>query len=163
MDQRRSTDGQDVRRVPFDERYRDLSFGWLSDPEIARLTRVPPMTRESQAVWFAGLPARTDYAIWGIECDGVPIGAFGLKLIGVDEGAEYFMYIGDPAYWGRGIARWSFDEVYEQARARGLKYLYGIVGKDNPRSLAVDLRHGFEIRREDDTAFYIALPIAENA
>jgi RimJ/RimL family protein N-acetyltransferase len=147
------------RRVPFDETYRDLSYRWLNDPEIARMTRVPPTTPESQAAWFETLPGRTDYAVWGIEEDGVPVGALGLKHIGVDEGAEYFMYIGERDYWGRGIAQWAFDEIRAEARARGLAHLVGIIGKDNPRSLTAHLRVGFAIEREDDTAYYVAVPV----
>ncbi len=150
------------RRVPFDDTFRELSLAWLADSEMARLTRVGEVDPVSQADWFAGLADRVDYAIWGISFDGVPVGALGLKHIGIDEGAEYFMYIGDPAYWGRGIAQWAFDEIYAESRQRGLRYIYGIVGKDNPRSLHVDLRHGFQIREEREDEWFIACPVKEN-
>ncbi len=152
-----------VRRVRFDERLRDLSFVWLRDPDLARLTDSSPFTRDEQLAWFAGLPRRTDYAVWGIEYDGVPVGAMGLKDIGRNNGGEYFMYIGDRAYWGRGIARWAFDEIVAEARARRLRFLYGRVVKGNDRSLAVDLRHGFRIVREEPGHYWLVYPLAERS
>ena len=157
-----TTDSAELRRVPFDERFLERSFIWLSDPEIARLTRTPPFTAESQREWYESLSSRTDYKIWGIEASGVPIGAFGIKHIGVREGAEGFMYLGEPGLAGRGFANWILTEVYEQARACGLKFLYGVVDKGNPRALKVDLRFGLEIEREDDDAYYLVMKIAEN-
>jgi RimJ/RimL family protein N-acetyltransferase len=148
-----------IRRVPFDERFRDLSFTWLNDPEMARLTDSPQFTRDEQLAWYAGLADRTDYAVWGIEYDGVPVGAMGLKSIGLDQGGEYFMYIGDRAYWGRGIARWAFDEIVAEACRRRLRFLYGRVVKGNDRSLAVDLRHGFRIAREEPGHYWLVYPL----
>lgn len=141
-----------AERVPFDEEFLERSYEWLRDPEIARLTRTPSVDAASQRRWWEGLPGRTDYAVWGIRYDGVPVGAMGLKRIGVGGGAEYFMYIGDRAYWGRGIAQWAFGEIVEEVRSRGLRYVYGVTGKDNPRSLAVNFRNGFRVveDREDD-------------
>lgn len=147
------------RRVAFDESWLPLSAAWLSDPEIARLTMSPDFSADGQRAWFDGLADRADYVIWGIEHDGVRVGAMGLKGIGVDEGGEYFMYIGDRSYWGRGIARWAFHEIADEARARGLRFLYGRVHKANERSLAVDLRHGFEIVRDDGETWWIACPL----
>lgn len=147
------------QRVAFDASWLPLSAQWLADPEIARLTMSGEFTADGQRAWFDGLADRTDYVIWGIEHDGVRVGAMGLKGIGVDEGGEYFMYIGDRAYWGRGIARWAFHEIADEARARGLRFLYGRVHKANERSLAVDLRHGFEIVRDDGETWWIACPL----
>lgn len=156
-------EGNGLSLVPFDERLRDLSFEWLQDPELRRLIRAKPVTREEQHAWFASLADRTDYAIWGVACDGVPIGAIGLKDIGVDDGAEGFMYIGEPSYaTGRGMANWILSTIYDLARQRGLKYLYGVVDRDNPRALAVDTRFGLEIVREDDEVHYLAMKIVEN-
>jgi RimJ/RimL family protein N-acetyltransferase len=137
--------------VPFDETYLDASYDWLHDPELARLTMAAEVTREAQREWYDGLAGRTDYAIWGIEHDGRPAGVMGLKHIGEsDDGAEYFMYLGDRALWGRGIARWATAEILAVARERGLTYVWGLVGKHNDRSLAVHTHLGFEIVGEQD-------------
>ncbi len=147
------------RRVPFEERYLELSYGWLTDPDLARLTMTNAVTPEAQRDWWRELPHRDDYAVWGIEYDGVPVGVMGIKHIGVNDGAEYFMYIGDRAYWGRGIATWAFAEVVAEVRARGLRYLYGVIGKHNERSLAVHTREGFAVTGETATEWLVTYPL----
>lgn len=140
-----------ARRVPFDETYLDASYGWLQDPEMARLTMSPAMTREQQRAWYDGLAGRADYAIWGIEYDGAPVGVMGLKHLDRDDGgAEYFMYLGEQSVWGKGIARWATDEILAEARSRGLTYVYGLVGKHNDRSLSVHTHLGFVVEGEED-------------
>jgi RimJ/RimL family protein N-acetyltransferase len=148
-----------MRRVPYDERFLALSYEWLQDPEIRRLIDAPAVTREGQQAWYDSLPGRTDYAVWGIEYDGVPVGVLGLKRIGEDDGAEYFIYIGERAYWGRGIAAWGLADVAEEARRRGLRFLYGRILKVNERSLGVHLSNGFEHLREEDDVWWVAYPL----
>lgn len=148
------------QRVPFDESWLPVTATWLADEELARMTMSGQFTVERQRAWFAGLPGRTDYAVWGIEHDGGKAGVMGIKDIGIDDGAEYFMYLGDRAFWGRRIAEWAFHEIVEEVRSRGLKWIYGRVAKDNERSLAVDLRHGFEIVRDDGDSWWIACQVS---
>jgi RimJ/RimL family protein N-acetyltransferase len=147
------------RRVPFDETYLDLSYGWLTDPDMASRTMTAPVTREAQRAWWESLPGRADYAVWGIAYDGVPIGVMGIKRIGADDGAEYFMYLGARAYWGHGVASWAFAEIVAEVRARGLKRLYGQIGKHNERSLGVHLREGFEVVGETEDRWLLAYTV----
>jgi RimJ/RimL family protein N-acetyltransferase len=143
--------GVTARRVPFDETYLNASYEWLQDPEMARLTMSPATTREQQRAWYESLAGRTDYVIWGIEHDGAPVGVMGLKhLDAEDGGAEYFMYLGDTAAWGKGIARWATDEILAEGRARGLAYVYGLVGTHNERSRGVHEHLGFEVVGVED-------------
>src|ERR1044071_4858744 len=55
--------------VNYDARFLELSWEWLTNPEVKQLAMTPDFTREGQAQWFATLPNRTDYAIWGLTCD----------------------------------------------------------------------------------------------
>ena len=148
------------RRVAFDETYLDASYEWLRDPELAWLTMSGGQTREQQRAWFEALPGRTDYAIWGIELDGVPAGVMGLKHLDRDDGgAEYFMYLGDKAMWGRGVGRWATAEIVAEARGRGLTYVYGLIGKHNERSLAVHTHLGFVVEGEVDDALRVVMSV----
>jgi RimJ/RimL family protein N-acetyltransferase len=149
-----------ARRVPFDETYLEASYGWLQDPELARLTMSAAQTREQQRAWYDGLAGRTDYAIWGIEHEGRPVGVMGLKHLDADDGgAEYFMYLGDMSAWGKGIARWATAEILAVAKERGLAYVYGLVGKHNDRSLAVHTRLGFTVDGEVDGKWRLVQPV----
>jgi RimJ/RimL family protein N-acetyltransferase len=139
-----------VRLVPFDENYLDRSFGWLSDPEIAHLTRTPAVERAAQRTWFDELGLRQDYWVRGIECEGNPAGAVGLRRITADD-AEFFIYLGEREYWGRGVFRQVLPEVLAEARRRGLSRVTSKIGEDNTRSIRAHEALGWvPIGRGDD-------------
>src|ERR1700722_14823624 len=96
----------------FDEQFLEKSWEWLRDPDLKRLSMAPDFTREEQRQWFSGLAEKSDYLIWGLSCDGIPIGAAGLKHI-TKEAAEYWGYIGERHYWGIGLGREAMDFVID--------------------------------------------------
>jgi RimJ/RimL family protein N-acetyltransferase len=105
-------------QVRYDERLLERSWAWLQDPEIKRLTDTPDFTRAAQRSWFESLAGRTDYFVWGIEVDGAPIGAFGIKHVTQDD-AEYWGYLGERSHWGRGIGQWMLERACGEARSTG--------------------------------------------
>ena len=139
-----SSDASPLRpaAVRFDESFLHASNGWLKDEEIQRLTMTPSFTEQQQAEWFAGLPSRSDYVIWGIELDGAPIGAFGIKHIRNGSG-EFWGYIGDKSNWGRGIGGWMIDQAFNYAKQNDIKTIYLHVAIDNERARSLYSRHGF--------------------
>ena len=89
-----------VHFVLYDHTFCELSWQWLNDPEIKRLTLTPDFSREQQITWFNTLNIRTDYKIWGINYSNIHIGAIGIKHIDLKEKkAEYFGYIGNKQLW----------------------------------------------------------------
>jgi L-amino acid N-acyltransferase YncA len=149
-----------TRRVAFDETYRDLSYEWLHDEDLRRLTMAPVFDREAQERWYASLPGRDDYLVWGIEHDGEPAGVMGLKDAGEADGMEYYMYLGRRDLWGRGIAKWALAEIAEEARGRGHARLYGRISKANERSMGVHTGYGFYVVREDPDSWWVAYDLA---
>ena len=147
-----------VHRVAYDERFLEASWEWLRDPELRRLTDTPYFSREAQRAWFDGLRGRTDYAVWGIEVDGQPVGAFGLKHVTADE-AEYWGYIGERAHWGRGIGQWMLEQSAGEARARGVARLVLRVIAENARARRAYTRFGFETVSDDASEVLMALPL----
>ena len=139
-----------LKLVPYDHRYLDLSWDWLADPETKALTMTPDFTREDQSRFFKGLPARTDYRLWGIELVGNgPIGAAGLKRIrpGI---AEYFGYIGEKRLWGRGLGALLLAAVEGEARNLGLDALDLTVASDNARAIRLYQKHGYCVAETHD-------------
>ncbi len=118
------------------------SWEWLNDAETKALTLTPDFTKEQQEAFYASLPSRTDYLIWGIALAGQPIGACGLKHVTETE-AEYWGYIGEKQYWGRGLGHQMIGHCEEIARAQGLKELYLHVGVDNTRARGLYEKCGF--------------------
>lgn len=145
----RSRADQEVRRVEFDECYLEHSWRWLNDPEVRRLTNTPTFSQDDQRRWFEGLSGRDDYVIWGIEVGGKPVGAFGLKNI-TSESAEFFGYVGEREYWGRGIAQWGIRIMEEEARLRGAARFYLRMISERERGRKAYLRLGFHVVGEQD-------------
>jgi RimJ/RimL family protein N-acetyltransferase/dTDP-4-dehydrorhamnose 3,5-epimerase-like enzyme len=134
--------GAEVHFGEFDRQTLDLSFDWLADPEIRRLTDSPVIERAAQLRWFEGLSARLDYKVWTVTHKGKPVGAVGLKRIEAEK-AEYFGYIGVKSCWGKGIGSAMIEFAEIQARCLGLDRLELRVIDDNPRARALYLRRGF--------------------
>lgn len=135
--------------VPFTREFLDCSWNWLRDEETRYLTMTPEFTREDQGRFFDSLGERPDYRIWGVILQGAgPIGAAGLKNIG-DENAEYWGYIGEKAWWGRGFGAQMVNAVEGEARKLGLKQLYLTVGRENVRAVRLYRRLGY---RESNTS-----------
>jgi RimJ/RimL family protein N-acetyltransferase len=133
----------------YDRGFLRASARWLRDIEIQRLTLTPEFSEESQERWFASLAGRGDYRVWGVLVDNIPIGAVGLKNIDpVRSEAEYWGYIGEKAFWGRGIGRQMVQFILGHSRSSGLRKVYLRVSGDNTRALGLYRKAGFEIASE---------------
>ena len=131
----------------------DKSWEWLNDPEIKALTMTPDFTREQQLSFFESLPERKNYWIRGIAEDGIPAGAMGLKHI-TDHDAEYWGYIGEKKFWGKGIGSFMIGEAIKKAKLLGLRQLYLHVDPQNERAKQLYIRKGFQLNTIADTEKY---------
>lgn len=122
----------------------DLSFHWINDYEIQTLINAQPVTREMQEQWFATLANRSDFLIWGIRFNQVAIGVMGFKNI-VNNEAEYWGYIGEKKYWGRGIGNWMMEQAFMLGATLNLKRIYLRVLATNARALSLYKRFDFKI------------------
>lgn len=133
-----------VDLVTFDEAFLRLSWEWLSDPEIKRLTGTPDFTPEEQVKWFETLGTRRDYLIWGIMVDGSRVGACGLKKIRGRE-CEYWGYIGVKSYWSKGIGKKVLKLAEDEAGQRKIEDIFLNVLKDNERALRLYRSSGYGV------------------
>lgn len=134
-----------LRLVDFNEEHLEITFNWLSDPEIKRLTDAPDFTREEQLKWFASLNTRNDYIIYIVEFEETPIGAVGIKNIKDKEG-EYWTYIGEKEFWGKGLGKQIYLLGEKIAVERGLeKMIIIIANKTNERSIKLHEKLGYKI------------------
>lgn len=144
-----------LQLVAYDRTYLDLSYAWLSDPETKALTMTPDFSRDDQQAFFAGLPDRADYRIWGVEVDGVgPAGAAGIKHIAGMRG-EYWGYLGDKRLWGQKLGRYLIAAVEEKAQCLGLTDLSLNVEKSNYRAIALYRRSGYVEAGGADTVLHM--------
>lgn len=143
-----------IEFVDYDRQFLNSSYRWLSDAEIKHLIASSDINREEQEKWFMNLFKRKDYYIRGIQYNGIPIGAVGIKKIFNDSG-EYWGYIGEKEYWGKGIGKLMLMQMVKDARTIfSLKNLYLKVLHVNERAIGLYKSLGFTIV-SDDGSFYI--------
>ena len=140
-------------RAKYDREFLDLSYGWLRDPEIARLTMTPAFSQKEQVAFFESLPQRKDYLIFGLEYDGKKIGAYGLKNIKA-ESAEYWGYIGDKSYWGKGIGIFMISDMVQLCAELEIQKIWLKVEKENKRAINLYQKSGF-VRTTDSDGYFL--------
>ena len=121
----------------------EKSWQWLNDPDLKALTLTPDFTKQDQLNFYNSIAQRKDYWIKGIEEDAKPIGAMGLKHINTKE-AEYWGYIGEKEYWGRGIGSFMLQEAVSKAKEMGLQKIYLQVIGHNSRAKKLYEKTGFQ-------------------
>ncbi len=138
-----------IKKCEFTENLLSLTYRWLNDTEIKELTNTPDFTQIDQKEWFVKIKNAKDYKIWTVCFNKIPIGIFGIKNIKNNEG-EYWGYIGEKAYWGKGIGKWMVDESINFCKVISLSKLYLNVLKSNNRAIGLYKKKGFCIVSSDD-------------
>lgn len=139
----------DVAFVPYDQTFLEKSWEWLNKPLIKKLTDTPDFTKEDQKKWFDSLPDKADYFIRGVCFKSRPVGVVGLKKI-TQTDAEYWGYIGEINFWGRGIGGEMMAFAIETAKQRKLEKLYLTVLKENTRAIHLYQKFNFKIQNQQN-------------
>lgn len=137
----------------------EKSWNWLNDPEIKHLTSTPDFSKEDQQNWFSGLEKNDSYWVQGIQYDNKIIGVAGLKKIDPSKKtAEYFGYIGEKEYWGKGLSKDLFKLIFKIAKDQfALESLYLNVVPDNIRAVKSYKKAGFSISDRTDSNITMSL------
>jgi RimJ/RimL family protein N-acetyltransferase len=138
-----------VKLVRLNREILNLTWEWLNDEEIKRLTNSRDFSREEQINWYNDLSKKMDYKIWGINWKGEIIGVCGIKNITKTVG-EYWGYIGIKRYWGMGLGQQILKETENKAIEIGILRLYLIVLVDNIRAINSYFRSGYKIEHMVD-------------
>lgn len=145
--------------VDYDSTYFDLSKVWLMDGELNHLIHAGTIpSDEERFQWFKSLKSRTDYLIWGVEYNGVPIGVCGLKKI-TDGQAEYWGYIGEKNLWGKGLGKTMMAEIFRKAKGLELNRVYLRVRKYNLRAYKMYLKVGFVVDEENNDVYCMSIGV----
>ena len=133
-----------IEFVNYDKVFLDKTWIWLNDEELKKLTMAPDFTRKNQSQWFKSLKKKNDYLIWGIKVNNIPVGVCGLKNI-TQYKAEYWGYIGEKNYWGKGIGEIMMNMIIDKAKELGLKKLYLKVLTNNYRAIRLYEKFNFNV------------------
>lgn len=141
-----------LKLVNYTKEFLPLSWKWLNDKEIKRLTMTPDFSKDDQNNFFNSLSSRPNYKIFGIEFSGIKIGACGLKNIEQNR-AEYWGYIGEKEYWGKGLGKEILTEMINLAIKEKISSLYLKVEKNNHRAIKLYEKFGFRNKIEENNYF----------
>ncbi len=144
----------DIQIVDYDKGFLNNSWEWLNEYEIKKLTNTPDFTKEDQLRWYQSIQNKQDYLIWGIVADSTPIGVCGLKKI-TQEDCEYWGYIGEKEYWGKGIGRNIMNLLEEKAKDINLKSIWLQVVQDNNRAIKLYEKSGYQIEKEEKELIFM--------
>ena len=132
----------EVTLVPFDAVFLEISWKWLQDEELRKLVDAPMHTKAQQRSWYKNLSQRPDYHIWGVLYNNEPVGVTGIKNVQNNTG-EYWGYIGDKVYWGKGIGNTMIQLTIAAAQTLKLKQLTLKVLRTNHRAIQLYFKNGF--------------------
>lgn len=151
-----------LKLVEYDKTYFDLSKEWLSDSELNHLIHAGDLpSDEDRLAWFESLPNRVDYLIWGVDYNGLPIGVSGLKRV-VNKQAEYWGYIGEKAFWGKGVGKALMREVVNKAIELGLESIWLRVRNYNQRAINLYKKIGFIIDIDEPETYHMTMSIQKS-
>ncbi|WP_276835150.1 GNAT family N-acetyltransferase, partial [Chryseobacterium cucumeris] len=148
-----------LQLVDYTKNILEKSWNWLNDPEIKYLTNTPDFSKEDQQKWFAGLENNKTYWVKGIQHNHKIIGVVGLKKIDLtNKTAEYFVYIGEKEYWGKGLSADLFKLIFKVAKDQlNLESLYLNVIPGNTRAVKAYEKAGFSISDNSDSYITMSL------
>lgn len=138
----------EVKFVSFDKQFLDVSYKWLQNEELRQLIAAKSITKEEQIAWFEKLPSRSDYFIWGIMYNNLPVGVCGLKNV-IENSGEYWGYIGDEKYRGKGIGSKMMSFIETVADNKNLKEIYLRVLHTNEAAIRLYSKSGYTIISEE--------------
>ena len=131
-----------LKFVTYDLDFLNLSWIWLNDPEIKKLTNTPDFTRENQKKWFDSINVIENYLIWGVEFQNKKIGVCGLKNITKDD-CEYWGFIGERYFWNKGAGTMILNEILIISKNRGLNSIWLKVISTNQIAINLYQKFGF--------------------
>jgi len=144
-------EGETIDLVAGNSKWVPLVCKWQNDPKVRRYARnMWPITIEEVKKWFEPSTDRhlKEFVVFTIyhKRDKRPIGSVGFGRINwVSRNANIFATIGEPEYWGKGIAieanklliKYGFTEL-------NFHKIYAGVFTPNKRSLRAAEKLGFE-------------------
>jgi RimJ/RimL family protein N-acetyltransferase len=143
-----------LRLVKYDIEFLNLSWKWLNENEIKELTNTPDFSRIDQNKWFKNIIHIDNYLIWGVEYKKNKIGACGLKNI-CEEDGEYWGYIGEKDYWGKGLGNNMINSIIKIAYKKNLTSIWLKVLKSNHRAISLYFKLNFFIEEESENLLYM--------
>ncbi len=133
---------------------------WRNNPAIWKTTISAPNREikiEDELNWMKKILSETDSKRFAIVVEGNYIG--NVQLTNIENNESYFgVFIGDQAYWGKGIGTIATKKILEFAfNELNLKRIKLRVKKDNSNAFHIYQKLGFETIREEEGIIFMQL------
>lgn len=143
-----------IRPLKIEDAY--TSVKWRNDSEVFRYTGNTydhEITIESELAWIERVINKKDDYRCAIEVDGTYVG--NIYLTDIHDGeAEYHIFIGDKAYWGKGVAKESSKLIIEYAFDKlNLKKIILLVKEENENAVKLYKHLGFKLIKKENSWF----------
>ncbi|WP_216639010.1 GNAT family N-acetyltransferase [Flammeovirga sp. SJP92] len=124
-------------------------YQWLNDPEVIRysLSLFQKLNTEEEIdFWFKGVLRDTKTLSLGIYTDGKFVGYAGISnLSSVNKSGEYYIFIGDKSYWGKGVGTEVTKQIIQIAfEEKNLERLMLTVSVPNKGGVLAYQKAGFK-------------------
>jgi RimJ/RimL family protein N-acetyltransferase len=133
----------------FDAKFLEKSSEWLQDQELLRSINLENFDLEKQKLWFSKIGIDPSLWVVGVKFNQTLIGACGLKKID-DSSAEYWGYIGEKEFWGKGIGNEMIQYCIAKAKNIKLDLVYLHVTKENLVAIKLYAKNGFTFDCEEN-------------
>lgn len=131
----------------FSRKHLNISREWMNNKELCCLfnRRYKYLSRVAQMIWYKKLLMDKTQVTFGIEVNKVYVGNIGLKNIDrQNKKAEYYIFIGDKSYRGKGVGENSTQQLLKYVRKNlHLHKIYLCVDKDNIAARRLYKKVGF--------------------
>ena len=143
--------------VEFNTTFLEKSYQWLNDDYVCDMLNCNHVTKEEQDKWYSNLKSDSNYLIWGISYNSIPVGACGLKSR--NNVTSLFCYIGEKNYFGKGIGTQALTLLFEKAKIKKIKKIELSVQKRNVRAVKLYSKLGFTVKEEDKERYYMNIEL----
>lgn len=139
-----------------------VSYNWRNDRRIWEHTGSRPnqkITLSMELDWIKGILTKTSEKRFAICISSTDEYVGNVQLTDIKNGqAEFHIFIGEPAYWGKGLGEKATTMILELAFDKlNLKRIYLFVSKDNIGAIKLYKKTGFDIEAEYDSQYRMAI------
>ncbi len=129
------------------------SCHWRNNPEIWKYTGSRPdmvITEQIEEEWLLRVTQDPTSTRWAICIAGTDEYVGNVQLTDIKDGtAEFHIFIGNTAWWGKGIGLQATRLMVEEGFRMGLQEIYLYVDAANKPAVAIYERCGFEVTESD--------------
>jgi RimJ/RimL family protein N-acetyltransferase len=141
----------DVYIRPLEPRDALTSYKWRNDPEVWKFTGGKPdriITADIEKEWIAKVLKNENEKRFAICTTDSNQYIGNIQLTNIGEGkAQYHIFIGEKAYWGKGLAKGASQQILRLAFDElQIESVYLEVNPDNASAVKLYTKMGFKIK-----------------